>query len=63
MKEDFERIETKIDTLQATINGLHVQHHGRISKLEANQKGIISVLGAILTAVLGSLAAHLGFKP
>jgi hypothetical protein len=53
MDHRFDKIEEKLDTIRSELHKVAVDHSERLIKLETTQKGFISVLTLLFTAVLG----------
>ncbi len=59
MQDRFDRIDEKLDSIQEKLNNLAFSHHEKIVRLETQQKGIIALCVAVITAALGTLAKAL----
>lgn len=59
MSDRLERIEDKIDSLQKDMQVIVLMTNERVTKLEVQQKGVLSLCVVIVTAALGTLAKAL----
>ena len=59
MKERFDSIDSKLDKIAEALVTMKVEHHGRITKIETTQKGVIALCVALITTALGALAKSL----
>jgi tetrahydromethanopterin S-methyltransferase subunit G len=59
MEARFDRIDDKLDRIDEKLQSLAIEHHQRITRIETQQKGVIALCTAIVTAALAALARAL----
>lgn len=62
MNHRLDRIEEKLDKLQESLVQISVKHEARLTTLEVRQKGIITIGGAFMVALITGLLNKLGFN-
>ncbi len=59
MENRFDKIDQKLDIIDARLHALTSDHQQRITKLETTQKGIVTLCLAIITSAFAALAKAL----
>ncbi len=55
----LDRIEEKLDKLNEAVHNMHVEHTTRIANVETVQKGFISTVVIVLTALITSVFSYI----
>jgi hypothetical protein len=55
VEKRFDRIDAKLDAIDAHLNAMKVEYEKRTTKLETTQKGFVALCVALITAALGTL--------